>query len=144
MCGFLSPEGFPCNFPAPSKIPGSCVRFQVQVWTCSALFSISSFQFAAGQTLVPLPCSSQDSGFQLPVSDSGLDLLRSLLAFWFRVSCQTLVRLPSCSLDAAFLFPVPAFRFWVSTASHAPRFWFLVSGRALVRLTGGSVVLQMF
>ena len=86
--------------------------------------------------------------FRFLVSDSGLDLLRSLLNFWFPVSVSScaLARVPGSSPYSAFRYPVfdsgldrlrsllnfwfPILGFWPSSRSIAqlqPRFWFQVS-----------------
>ena len=113
-----------------SSLDSRC-QIQILVSTCSARFSISSFRFlVSSRALLRLPGSSPDPCFHIPsfwfsgglscgctapiwipvscfpLSDSGLDLLRSLLNFRFPVSGRALVRSPSSSRDSGFGSPI--------------------------------------
>lgn len=124
----------------PCSSPDSCFQVQIQVLSCSALFTTFRFQLPAGLSYDCLaPARILVPAFRFPVSDSSLDPVRLLLIVLFPVSRRALVRLFGSSPDSAFWFTVSvdlvcsildwqfAVSKWAIAGLH-PGFWLLVSG----------------
>ena len=129
--------GHACLVRLLGSSPDSSFWLQIPVWTAShaSQSSVSGFWPVSRAT------SRLQGGFRIrnfhfpsPVSDSGLDLLRSLLNLWFLVPTRALLRLHGSNPDSGFWFRVLVWtcsiptslasqflfsHFWVPTGSHA-------------------------
>ena len=107
-------------------------------------FSVPSFRLRFGPAWLASNCLASgcrpdfgaiarlQPGFQFPVTDSGLDVLRSLLNFRIPSSGLLLVRSPGSCLDSGFQSPVS------DSGLDLLRSSFPETGQALMRLPGSS------
>ena len=135
ISSFLFPAGLSCDCLAPARVLVSGFRFQFGLTPLASQFLGSD----SDRALVGLLGSSPDWGFMSPVSDSGLDLLRSLFNFRFPVSGRSLVQV---LLQPRFWFLVPGSRFWFGPAppplaSRFPVSGFRLGSRAIAQLQPG-------